>query len=751
MADALAGFTGIFNGPWGLCSDADGNLTIADTYNNAVRRVAAGSTSAGAVTTLAGSGLVNSRGSADGKGTAARFNEPNGLTVDPAGNVYVVDTYNCTIRMVTPAGVATTIAGTAVPTPPGIHADDTGAAAGFVFPTAIVRDRAGNLFVADVTDAAIRKITPDFVVTTFAGTAGTRGGADGTLNVGTLYNPRALAIDPDDDTIYVADSGNSTIRKITAAGAMTTVAGTAGSSGTADGVGTAAQFSTPSGIAVGPGKVLYVVDQGSNTIRKIATDGTVTTIAGSILNRGSRDGTGTDAWFSSPAGIAADTDGNLFVADTGSNLIRKIDTSYKVTTVAGVADKVGGADGTGSAVLFNSPVGIAVGPLNALYVCDTFNNTIRTGVHASGGGATGGVYAFSGATSLALRSDPASNGHGQSFAVVAPTITAQPASLTVSAGDSVNFVVGVTGSTPLAFQWSKNGIKLIGATASTYVLGSAQVSDAGAYSVVVSNAAGTVTSNSATLTVTGGSPAKSGAQLINLSSRTQVGTGANITISGFVVSGAERKSLLIRGIGPALANYGVSGAMATPTLTVFSGSTVLASNDGWKKTDADRIRATAQLLGAFALPEDGRDTGVGLIELYDANAAGGSKLINLSTRAFVGRDASILITGLVIAGPGPKTMLVRAVGPGLTAYGVDGVLSHPKMVLLSGQQAIASNTGWTTAANRADLVTVGAFPLDANSADSAMLLTLEPGIYTIQVSGASGETGTALVESYEVE
>ena len=367
---------------------------------------------------------------------------------------------------------------------------------------------------------------------------------------------------------------------------------------------------------------------------------------------------------------------------------------------------------------------------------------------------------------------------------VAPTITTQPATQTVTAGSSVSFTVAASGTAPLTYQWRKAGAAIGGANSATYQIGSAQATDSGTYSVVVSNPVGSAVSTGANLTVSAAAtptPAPTSAtpsataRLINLSSRTQVGTGDNLTIAGFVVSGAAPKTLLIRGVGPALANMGVDGVLPTPTLTVYSGSTVVASNEGWTQTDANRIRATAQQVGAFALPEDGRDcavvadfaagiytvhlhdkgdgTGIGLIELYDASTAQASRLVNLSTRAFVGRDASILISGLVVAGPGPRTFLLRAIGPGLVSMGVSGVLSQPNMVLLSGSQTIAANTGWSTAANRAAVASaaaqVGAFPLDANSADSAILATLSTGIYSILVSGADGGSGTAMVEIYE--
>ncbi len=362
-----------FNNPYGIAADSVGNLYVADTNNNTIRKV----TAAGVVTTLAGSAGV--QGNADGSGATARFNQPRSIAADTAGNLYVADAGNATIRKVTAAGVVTTLAGTA-----GVFgsADGSGTAAQFYAPFGITADTAGNLYVADDGNNTIRKITAAGVVTTLAGTAGMTGSADGSGAAAQFSAPFGIAADPAGN-LYVADAGNRTIRKITAAGVVTTLAGTPGVVGSADGTGAAAQFYNPGGIAADTAGNVYVADTNNSTIRKITAAGVVTTLAGTSSlsgtggSLGSADGSGAAAQFYDPYGIAADTAGNLYVADTINNTIRKVTATGVVTTLAGTAGVVGSADGSGAAAQFNTPIGIATDPSGNLYVADTFNNTIR--------------------------------------------------------------------------------------------------------------------------------------------------------------------------------------------------------------------------------------------------------------------------------------------------------------------------------------------------------------------------------------
>ena len=270
----------------------------------------------GYVSTLAGNAIP---GSADGAGAAASFNNPYGVAVDTAGNVYVADTSNHTIRKTSPAGVVTTLAGTAGS--PG-STNGVGAAARFKFPAGVTVDTAGNVYVADSGNHLIRKISPAGVVTTLAGTANSPGPNDGTGANARFNFPSGVAVDTAGN-VYVAD-GNHTVRKISSVGVVTTLAGTAGSPGPADGTGANARFSLPSGVAVDTAGNVYVADLNNHTIRKISPAGAVSTLAGSPGNSGPNDGTGAVARFNFPSGVAVDTAGNVYVADFNNHTIRKI-------------------------------------------------------------------------------------------------------------------------------------------------------------------------------------------------------------------------------------------------------------------------------------------------------------------------------------------------------------------------------------------------------------------------------------------
>jgi hypothetical protein len=331
--------------------DRAGNVLVADFHNNAIRKI----TSSGVVTTLAGT--ADSSGSTDGTGAAARFDTPYGVAVDGAGNVFVADYDNNTIRKITLSGVVTTLAGSAADS--AGSADGTGAAGRFCGPNGVAVDGAGNVLVADYWNDTIRKVTPSGVVTTLAGSAGLSGSADGTGAAARFFLPVGVAVDGTGN-VFVAD-GNNTIRKITPTGVVATLAGSAGLSGSADGTGAAARFCRPSGLAVdGVGNV-FVADNENNTIRKVTPSGVVTTLAGSAGLSGSADGTGAAASFSWPQGVAVDGAGNVFVADSQNNAIRKISTSGVVTTIVGVASgmSAGNLPGPLPASIL-SPSGVAI-------------------------------------------------------------------------------------------------------------------------------------------------------------------------------------------------------------------------------------------------------------------------------------------------------------------------------------------------------------------------------------------------------
>jgi mucin-19 len=355
-----------FSGPYGVAVDAAGNLYVAEA-NHTIRKI----TTAGAVSTLAG--LAGTSGAANGSGTDARFNNPKGVAVDAAGNVYVADTNNHTIRQITPAGVVSTLAGLAGSSG---STEGAGTAARFNKPAGVAADASGNIYVADNVNQAIRKISPLAEVSTLAGLAGTSGAADGTGTAARFYNPCGVAVDTAGNA-YVADRDNHTIRKITSAGVVSTLAGLAAPSGAVDGTGTAALFSSPRGVAVGPAGNTYVADYGNHTIRMINPVGVVTTLAGLAGTSGSANGTGTAARFTNPHGVAVDAAGNAYVADTGNHTIRKITPAGVVSTLAGLVGSAGIANGTGTAAQFHWPRSVALDTVGNVYVADTSNNTIR--------------------------------------------------------------------------------------------------------------------------------------------------------------------------------------------------------------------------------------------------------------------------------------------------------------------------------------------------------------------------------------
>ncbi len=271
-----------------------------------------------------------------------------------------------------------------------------------------------------------------------------------------------------------------------------------------------------------------------------------------------------------------------------------------------------------------------------------------------------------------------------------------------------------------------------------------------------------------------------GGQLVNMAARGQAGPGINL-IAGFVVQGTGSKPLLIRAVGPTLSLLGVQNPLPNPSVTVHVTSAFAYVNDDWwTNYNADELVKTTAAVGAFPLPDGSRDaavlanaiiapgvpvtytatvdsvdggTGVALVETYDTNTASSVRLVNLSARGHVGLGENVLIPSLVIGGSGKLRVLVRAVGPGLVQLGVSGVVAQPSLSVYNGQQqVIASNTGWTSGGLNGDLAgaaaLVGAFALPDGSADSAMILSLDPGAYTFQVSGVNGGTGEALVEVY---
>jgi hypothetical protein len=411
--------------------------------------------------TLAGTPLET--GTLDGTGSAARFNFPCGTTADGKGNLYVVDTDNGTIRRIAVStGVVSTLAGTAGSVG---NTDGTGGAALFNKPTGVAFDGGGNIYVADTLNNRLRKVSDAGVVTTLAG-SGAAGSADGTGGAAEFSGPQGLVYSG--GYLYVADTNNHTIRKVLASnGTVTTLAGLAGAAGSSDGSGSLARFNYPAGMAVDSLGNLFVADTDNHTIREIQSSGLVSTLAGLAGVSGAADGTGNAVRFNSPSDVAVDASNNVYVADTDNDTIRMlVPSTGAVTTLAGLAGVFGHTDGSGSAVRFFEPAGLAVDTDGSIYVADTDNDTIRMAQ----------LPQF-------------------------PFIQKQPQSQTAVVGSGVTFAVTATGRPAVTYQWQFNGTPISGATSASYSIVSAQSGNAGTYTVVVANTMGSVTSNPATLTV----------------------------------------------------------------------------------------------------------------------------------------------------------------------------------------------------------------------------------------------------------
>ena len=776
-----------FSHPSAVALDAAGNIYVADTSNQTVREISAG----GNVTTLAGT--PGHGGRSDGTGAAASFFYPAGIASTSAGSLYIADTGNHTLRSMASPGVVTTLAGSAGQQG---SSDGTGTHATFSYPYGIASNGSGQTYIADSGNNTIRFATASGQVTTLAGTAGVPGSADGSGGAASFDDPTGVAVDGNGN-VYVADTGNSTIRKIAPGGAVSTLAGVAGSTGTTDGTGSAARFNAPMGVAVDSLGNVYVADTRNNTLRMITPAGTVSTLAGSGGLTGSGDGTGGSARFNGPYAVTVDGSGNVYVADFFNATIRKVTPSGTVSTVAGTAGSTGFADGAGAAARFNQPYGVAVDGSGNVYVADTYNRAIR---EISPGGAVStlngsqtrfyypqGIAIDASGTIFVVDGDNQDVSSGGILAAPASGIAV--ASASVSSGQNASFTVTVTGS-PVSYQWQEsldggstwssvgNSGTFGGATTATLTVTAASTSMNGdEFRAQLENLAGSSVSDAATLTVTGtsggGGPTGS-ARIINLSIRSFVGTGASAVTVGFVINGTGSKQLLIRADGPTLASFGVSGVLADPQITLFDSSqAVIDSNTVWGGSAS--LAADFVTLGAFALPAASADsalylplaagssytaqvsgvngeTGVALAELYDADSGSPpARLINVSARALSGTGSAVLTAGFVIAGTGTETLLIRGIGPGLAAFGVAGVLAATQITLFdSTGTAMATNAGWGGGSVlTAAFAQVGAFSIAANSEDSAMLVSLPAGVYTVEVVGLNGATGIALVEVYE--
>ena len=605
------GANALFDSPEGISADASGNLYVADSLNNTIRIV----TSAGQVTTIAGT--AGTFGSADGTNGSAQFWGAQGIAVNPTNTSFIciADTGNSTVRQLTPFGtnwVSGTFAGSA-----SIGSrNSTGSLSQFFWPMSAAVDSSSNIYVADAVNNTIRKITPAGVVSIIAGSPGVAGSTDGAAANASFNSPQAVAMDAAGN-IFVSDTGNGTIREISG-GSVSTLAGSPGNFGSADGTNSTAQFLEPEGIAVDSSDNVFVADTLNHTIRKITAAGVVTTLAGSAGNAGSADGMNAMAQFNRPTSVAIDGAGNLYVTDLFNHTIRKVTSAGAVTTLAGLARIFGNTDGTNSGARFFEPEGIAVSGTN-VYVADSGNDSIRqltsfgtnwvVSTVAGWPGISGSVdgsgisarfcypagLTVNGGNLFVVDSGNNTIRSGSMFTNNPPVILSQPQSQMVTAGNPVMFSVGTTASATLYYQWQFNGTNILGASASSYFLPNAQSVNAGNYSVTVSSSTGSILSSNAILTV------HAPPVITNQPASQTCLQGTNVTFT--VVAGPSPLTYQWLKNGAPMANFANASGVTTATLTISNVTTAdnasysVLINNGY-----GNVSSSPASLTAFVVP-----------------------------------------------------------------------------------------------------------------------------------------------------
>jgi sugar lactone lactonase YvrE len=440
--------------PQGVAVDASGNLYIADSSDNSIRKVMNG-----IIATVAGNGGGGDSGDG-GPATSAQIGYPEGVAVDASGNLYLTDTGNERIRVVSAAGtIGTLVGGTVGDGRPGIFG-------ALNYPQGVVRDSAANTYIADTSNNRVRKVAANGTITTVAGTGSSGFSGDGGPATSAQLNyPEGLALDSSGN-LYIGDSSNQRVRKVASNGIITTVAGNGGSGYSGDGgAATRAALAYPDGVAVDSGGNLYIADSGNQVIRKVASNGIITTIAGNGTYGYSGDGgPATSAELNYPEAVAVDSGGNMYIADTSNNRIRKVSASGTITTVAGNGNTCCslGDGGPATSAELGYPQGVAVDAGGFLYIADSNNSRIRK-VDLSGNittiAGTGG-YGYTGDGGPALSAsfeypasvfvDAAGNAYvadqsNDAIRLLTPNGT-QPV-LTVQSAHTGNFTQGQNGTT----------------------------------------------------------------------------------------------------------------------------------------------------------------------------------------------------------------------------------------------------------------------------------------------------------------
>jgi len=453
------------------------------------------------ITTVAGTNGYGYSGDG-GAATNARLHWPHGVAVDAAGNLFIADTENSVIRKVGTNGIITTVAGGGNCPNNGDGGLATNAC--LVGPHGVAVDASGNLFIAETENSVIRKVDTNGIITTVAGNGYSGYSGDGVVATNTCLNyPNGVAVDGSGN-LFIADTENGRIRKVDTNGIITTVAGGGNSDDGDGGAAINAVLRSPSGVAVDASGNLFIADTDNDRIRKVDTSGIITTVAGDGYGGYFGDGdAATDASLDWPYSVAVDGSGNLFIADTANSVIRKVDTSGIITTVAGDG-YVGyfGDGGLATDASLDGPYGVAVDTSGNLSIADTDNNVIRKVTVSSL--ALFNVTANNAGNYTVIITSPygsVTSSNAVLKVLMPPTITTQPTGQTASGGDTVTFTVMTSGSQPLFYQWRFNGTNILSATNVSLTLTNVQLAQSGSYAVLVSNVWGSTISSNAILVV----------------------------------------------------------------------------------------------------------------------------------------------------------------------------------------------------------------------------------------------------------
>ena len=781
-----------------ILANPDGTLLVADNYNRTIRQIS----TSGYVTTYAGK--FGESDLQDGARLDARFLGPKSMVRAADGTLFVLDAGNY-VRRIDPQGNVTTLPKNyeveytlhlIALTPTGtillasnssIYSLDENFQlelwSGGLDVTdrlasrreslrlshiqAIAADAVGNVFVSDSQVDLIYRIAPDGTVTNFAGkpflpidpsypeglAPSSNGHNDGTRNEALFNQPQGLAQDTKGD-LYVADTENHVIRRVTPTGIVSTWAGVPGESGFRNGEGVQALFNFPTGVAFDLAGNLLVTDKGNHVIRSISTEGQVKTYAGAVGNSVSWDGPISTARFNEPDSISTSPDGWIYLTETSLGFVRRISPSGQVQTYLNSLSF--GATQT------ESDGGKILGPYSSITIAPDGNLYVSTGNRINRIDLDGMLTTFfsGGALRLGQRAVIAADeqsrvwvgGFNGTLWRVEPD------------GEFVELFSRVEGP-PLGVGYED------GYNGRAQILSGISIGPSGKIHL-------TSRSSNGVMHLTA-RESNSAAKLVNLSVLSIAGSNDDTLTLGYVLTGTGTKPMLARAVGPTLADYGVAdGFLVDPELHLFgSDGALMDTNNDWGGGTA--LRESYSAVGAFSFSNESLDaallsplgpgaftaqatahagtaSGTALVEVYDTDISSSPHLVNLSALKHLSTNAPSITAGFVVHGTSSKSFLIRAVGPSLTDYGVpeSRVLSDPVLSIFDPEKQIeiARNDNWGGVPIYRDLFTeLGAFPFpDPISRDAALLVTLSPGAYTVRVSDAMNNAGTTLVEIYEI-